>query len=135
MNNNLEYLSFCIYRNIFMCVNSWKLNCCLKSLCICNFHIQYQLVFHSGCTSWYSHQQLVECTIANILLPNFWILVSLIDDKWNVSVVLICPFGFIEWGWVVFLMLISHLHCLYVKCLFIDFAYFSRVVDLFPIEF
>lgn len=81
------------------------------------------MCLHSGSTSSHSHQQLFKCIFANILLSNFWILVSLIGDKWHVSVVFICPSGFMEWGWIVFLMLIIHLQCLYVKCLFIVFTY------------
>ena len=53
------------------------------------------------------------------------------EEQCNVGVVLIYPFGFIKWSWVVFLMLMSHLHCLYVRCLLITFAYFSLVVGLF----
>lgn len=77
------------------------------------------MYLHSGCTGSHSHQQLVEYIFANILLSDFWILVTLISDKWSVSVVLICPFDFIGWGWIVFFMLIIiHLYYLYVKCLF-----------------
>lgn len=78
-----------------------------------NFLKNCQIVFQSGCSIFYSHQQSVKVLVSPyscqyLLLPAFFSKIILVNMKWYLTVVLHSPNSY--WHWVSSQVFISQLY-------------------------
>ena len=93
-----------------------------------NFLMNHQTLFHSSCTTLYSHKQFIRTPISPFpqyfLLNIFWVLVIPVGVKWDLIVGLICISLMINYVEYLFMYLLVICISSLMKCLFTSFTHF-----------